>query len=54
VSILGADDDATSRRIVQLALETLRHECRTVNDGDEAWEELRSRNRVEQAVAQPV
>ncbi len=42
MNVLVADDDATSRRIVELALETLGHECRTVNDGDEAWEEFRS------------
>ncbi|HXQ44095.1 MAG TPA: diguanylate cyclase [Acidimicrobiales bacterium] len=42
MNILVADDDATSRLILQLALETLGHTCRTVNDGDEAWEEFRS------------
>jgi diguanylate cyclase (GGDEF)-like protein len=42
VNILVADDDATSRLIIQLALETLGHTCRTVIDGPEAWGEFRT------------
>jgi diguanylate cyclase (GGDEF)-like protein len=36
--ILVADDDPTSRLIVQTALESLGHECITVSDGTEAWD----------------
>ena len=36
--ILLADDDPTSRLIVQLALRGLGHECHTANDGAEAWD----------------
>jgi diguanylate cyclase (GGDEF)-like protein len=38
VKILVADDDPTSRLIVQMALETVGHQCHTVTDGNEAWE----------------
>jgi diguanylate cyclase (GGDEF)-like protein len=38
VRILVADDDPTSRLIVQMALETVGHQCHTVTDGSEAWE----------------
>jgi two-component system chemotaxis response regulator CheY len=36
--ILVADDDPTSRLIVQTALEILGHECFTASDGVQAWE----------------
>jgi diguanylate cyclase (GGDEF)-like protein len=42
VRILVADDDPTSLLIARLALQTLGHQCRTVTDGDEAWQEFRS------------
>jgi two-component system cell cycle response regulator len=42
VKVLVADDDATSRLIAQVALQTLGHECHTVADGADAWEEVRS------------
>ena len=38
MKILVADDDPTSRLIVQTALRSLGHECHTVSDGAEAWE----------------
>jgi diguanylate cyclase (GGDEF)-like protein len=38
MKILLADDDPTSRLIVQLALRGLGHECHTANDGAEAWD----------------
>jgi two-component system, cell cycle response regulator len=36
--ILVADDDATSRRIVRIAVERLAHDCQVVADGTQAWE----------------
>jgi two-component system, cell cycle response regulator len=41
MKILLADDDPTSRLIVQLALRGLGHECHTANDGAEAWDAFR-------------
>src|SRR4249920_2393691 len=38
MNILVADDDSTSRLIVQTALRSLGHECHIVSDGVEAWE----------------
>jgi sigma-B regulation protein RsbU (phosphoserine phosphatase) len=35
--ILLADDDLTSRFVVQMTLEDLGHKCQTVVDGDDAW-----------------
>jgi DNA-binding response OmpR family regulator len=35
--ILLADDDLTSRFVVQLTLESLGHKCQTVVDGADAW-----------------
>ena len=40
--ILVADDDPTSRLIVQTALRNLGHECHTVSDGSQAWDEFQS------------
>jgi two-component system, cell cycle response regulator len=37
MKILVADDDPTSRLIVQMALRRLGHECDTVTDGSQAW-----------------
>lgn len=42
MKILVADDDPTSRLIVQTALRTLGHECHTVTDGAQAWDAFRS------------
>jgi diguanylate cyclase (GGDEF)-like protein len=42
VNILVADDDPTSRLIVQVALRSLGHECQTVTDGAQAWDAFRS------------
>jgi diguanylate cyclase (GGDEF)-like protein len=42
VKILVADDDPTSRLIVQTALRSLGHECQTVTDGRQAWYAVRS------------
>jgi two-component system cell cycle response regulator len=41
MKILVADDDPTSRLIVQLALRSLGHECHTVADGAQAWDAFR-------------
>ena len=38
MKILVADDDPTSRLIVQTALRSLGHECHTVSDGAQAWD----------------
>ncbi len=38
MKILVADDDPTSRLIVQVALRSLGHECHTVADGAQAWD----------------
>ena len=38
MKILVADDDSTSRLIVQTALRSLGHECHIVSDGGQAWE----------------
>jgi two-component system, cell cycle response regulator len=43
VNILLADDDPTSRRIVETALRTLGHECHTVEDGTRAWDAFQTR-----------
>jgi diguanylate cyclase (GGDEF)-like protein len=40
--ILVADDDPTSRLIVQMSLQRLGHECDTVNDGTQAWDAFQS------------
>lgn len=42
MKILVADDDPTSRLIVQTALRSLGHECNTVTDGAQAWDAFRS------------
>ena len=42
MKILVADDDATSRLIVQTALRSLGHECHTVCDGAQAWDLYRA------------
>lgn len=42
MNILVADDDPTSRLIVQTALRSLGHECHTVSDGIQAWDAFRS------------
>jgi diguanylate cyclase (GGDEF)-like protein len=42
VKILVADDDPASRLIAQMALTTLGHGCRIVNDGAQAWDAFRS------------
>ena len=41
MKILVADDDPTSRLIVQMALRSLGHECHTVADGAQAWDAFR-------------
>jgi diguanylate cyclase (GGDEF)-like protein len=41
MKILVADDDPTSRLIVQTALRSLGHDCHTVSDGDKAWDAFR-------------
>ncbi|MEY2458411.1 MAG: hypothetical protein QOG30_241 [Acidimicrobiaceae bacterium] len=38
MKILIADDDATSRRIIQMVPRSLGHECHTVSNGAEAWD----------------
>ena len=40
MKILIAEDDPTSRRILQLTLEHLGHEVMSANDGEQAWETL--------------
>jgi len=42
MNILFADDDSTSRLIAQTTLRSLGHECRTVDDGAQAWEAFQS------------
>jgi diguanylate cyclase (GGDEF)-like protein len=42
MKILVADDDPTSRLIVQTAVRHLGHECHIVCDGDQAWDLYRS------------
>lgn len=42
MKILVADDDSTSRLIVQTALRSLGHECHIVSDGAQAWEAFRT------------
>ena len=42
MKILVADDDPTSRLIVQMALRNLGHDCDTVSDGAQAWDAFRS------------
>ncbi len=41
--ILVADDDPTSRLIVQTALRGLGHDCQTVTDGAKAWDAFQTR-----------
>ncbi len=41
MKILVADDDATSRLILQVALRSLGHECHAVSDGAQAWDAFR-------------
>lgn len=41
MKILVADDDPTSRLIVQMALRSLGHECHAVADGAQAWDAFR-------------
>ncbi|MEY2591392.1 MAG: hypothetical protein QOJ67_3376, partial [Acidimicrobiaceae bacterium] len=40
--ILLAEDDPTSRLVVETALRSLGHECHAVIDGTQAWEAFRS------------
>ncbi|HXQ62649.1 MAG TPA: diguanylate cyclase [Acidimicrobiales bacterium] len=42
MKILVAEDDPTSRLIVQVAVQTLGHKCQTVSDGTQAWDVFRS------------
>jgi two-component system, cell cycle response regulator len=42
MKILVADDDSTSRLIIQTALRNLGHECHTVFDGAQAWDMYRA------------
>jgi diguanylate cyclase (GGDEF)-like protein len=42
VRVLVADDDPTSRLIVQTALQTAGHQCQTANDGNQAWDAFRA------------
>jgi diguanylate cyclase (GGDEF)-like protein len=42
MKILVADDDPTSRLIVQTALRNLGHDCQTVTDGAQAWAAFRT------------
>jgi diguanylate cyclase (GGDEF)-like protein len=41
VKILVADDDPTSRLIIEMALRSLGHVCHTVSDGAKAWDAFR-------------
>jgi two-component system chemotaxis response regulator CheY len=41
MKILVADDDSTSRLIIQTALRSLGHDCHTVSDGAKAWDAFR-------------
>jgi len=43
MNILFADDDATTRLIVQMTLRNLGHQCHTVGDGAQAWDAFESR-----------
>jgi two-component system, cell cycle response regulator len=38
MKILVADDDATSRLIIEVTLRSLGHECHSVSDGAQAWD----------------
>lgn len=40
MKVLLAEDSATSRHLLQKAVEGLGHECRVTSDGAEAWEAL--------------
>jgi diguanylate cyclase (GGDEF)-like protein len=42
MKILVADDDSTSRLIIQTTLRSLGHECQTVTDGEQAWSAVQS------------
>jgi two-component system cell cycle response regulator len=42
VKVLVADDDATSRLVVQASLRVLGHQSEVVSDGTQAWEAFRS------------
>jgi diguanylate cyclase (GGDEF)-like protein len=42
VKILVADDDPTSRLIVETAVRSLGHQCQSVGDGVQAWDAFRS------------
>jgi len=42
MKILVADDESTSRLIVQASLKSFGHECRVVTDGNQAWDACRS------------
>jgi two-component system chemotaxis response regulator CheY len=42
MKILVADDDPTSLLIVELALQSLGHECHAVTDGAQAWDAFRA------------
>jgi two-component system, cell cycle response regulator len=41
MKILVADDDRTSRLIIETALRNLGHDCHTVSDGAKAWDAFR-------------
>jgi diguanylate cyclase (GGDEF)-like protein len=40
MKILVADDDATSRLLIEVALRSLGHECHSVSDGAQAWDAI--------------
>jgi DNA-binding response OmpR family regulator len=42
MKILVADDDATSRLLLQMELQSLGHDCDTTTDGTEAWKAFQS------------
>jgi diguanylate cyclase (GGDEF)-like protein len=44
MKILVADDDPTSRLIIQTALQNLGHDCHTVTDGAQAWDSFQTRH----------
>jgi DNA-binding response OmpR family regulator len=50
VRILVADDDVTSRKMLETVLTTWGYEVITVSDGNEAWERLRAANAPKLAI----
>jgi diguanylate cyclase (GGDEF)-like protein len=42
MKILIAEDDATTRRVIEVVLRSFEHECHTVSDGAQAWDEYQA------------